>query len=152
MRDTPEMSITPVTFTKPSQVPHQGTWRGHHPDLSLNSSHRFPPFRFVSYLSPEIPYFSSQNSNPADNTVHPHFDIYSSWIRVQAAPVVEQATKTYECDRELHHEVFPTLPIDLGESESRTGSVPALSPPRYPAYPALEICQSTHLPSSDRFY
>ena len=51
---------------------------------------------------------------------------------------MKQATRTRKSHRELHQEVFPALPI----------SVPALSSPLYPVYPAIEICQSPRFLSS----
>lgn len=108
-------------------------------------SRRTPSSRSVSYLALRAAYFIEQSSTAVDNLAYPHFDIYPTWLPVQAVPVAEQVTKARECHRELHHEVFPTSPSDLGESESQTGSVLGSSPPRYPAYPALEICQLARL-------
>jgi len=123
----------------------------HHPNLSLYQSHHTPLFGSVGWLASDITNSTNQLRPRADNPAYPHFDIYPSWDHVLVVPAVKRATEAHKSHRELHQEVFPTLPVGPGASTFQPGNVPTLSSQRYPAYPVVEICQSMCILSSSLF-
>lgn len=135
-----DVTTTPEPTTNPPWVSQQVVPKEHHLNLLVNRSHRILLLRSVS--SPAIGNYLFHRRKPhsrVDDPVYPHFDIYPSWACVQVVPATKQVSKTRKSHRELQEEVFFTSILSRG-SASQPRSVPVLSLPLYPTYPALEIC------------